>query len=372
MNEFLRELLVLPPQASTYAKDIDYLHYFVISVTMLGATITGLTAVVFVARFRRKRDELTERVRAPLWLEIAWVSFLLVLFLAWWVIGYRVYIRTQVPPEDSMEVYVTAKQWMWKFEYPDGRAEVSVLTVPVDRPIKLVMTSRDVIHSLSVPAFRIKQDVLPGTYTNLWFEATETGSYQILCAEYCGVSHSNMWARVDVLSAADYEAWLEGRDPLRHQAAVAAAEAERPHGPAGGTKGVPRGLSGGSTERLSTRGRDTAVRHGCFACHTVDGSRHIGPSFAGLYGREVKLQNGETIVADAAYLTRSMMDPRADIVAGFKPLMPTYQGLLSSGETAALVEFIKSLQHEERVDAVFPGRNGTAPGVSTPKESAQP
>jgi cytochrome c oxidase subunit 2 len=319
MNEIMRKLLALPPQASTFARDVDALHYFVITITMIGATITALTALIFVMRYRRRDDVLTPPVKAPLWLEAVWVGMLLFLFGLWWVIGYRQFIRMQVPPPDTIEVYVTAKQWMWQFAYRDGRRSNAVLTVPVNRPVRLTMTSRDVIHSFSVPAFRVKQDVLPGTYTSAWFEAVQTGSFQILCAEYCGVSHSNMLARVDVLSAEEYERWLEDRG------------------------GAPE-----DTRDLEQRGREIAVERECFACHTVDGRRHIGPSFAGLYGTEVRFTDGTSRIADPAYLTESMMDPRAQVVAGFTPVMPTYHGQLDAGETAALVELIRSLRFIER------------------------
>lgn len=318
MNEFLRGLLALPPQASTFARQVDHLHYFVISVTMLGAVLTALAATIFLARHYRVDQRLTPRLRTPLWLEAIWIGGLLFLFSSWWVIGYRLYIRMTTPPPDAMDVYVIAKQWMWQFAYPNGRRAIGVLTVPVDRPVRLTMTSRDVIHSFSVPAFRIKMDVVPGTYTTAWFEANQTGSFQILCAEYCGISHSNMWARVDVLSMENYERWLDDQ------------EEKQPD------------------ERLDERGRQVAVRHGCFACHTVDGRRHLAPSFGGLYGREVRFTDGSTRIADAAYLTESMMDPRAQIVAGFTPIMPAYQGQLSAGETGALVELIRSLRDIER------------------------
>jgi cytochrome c oxidase subunit 2 len=323
MNELMRKLLALPPQASTFARDIDTLHYFIISITMLGATITALVALIFVVRFRRRRDELTPPVHAPLWLESVWVGMLLFFFGLWWVVGYRLFIHMQTPPPDSLEIYVTAKQWMWKFAYPDGRRSLSVLTVPVGRPVRLTMTSRDVIHSFSVPAFRVKQDVVPGTYTTAWFEAVQTGSFQILCAEYCGVSHSNMLARVDVLSVEDYERWLEDR-----------REEVRPE------------------EQLAERGRRIALQYECLACHTVDGRRHIGPSFAGLYGSEIRFTDGTTRIADPAYLTESMMDPRAQIVEGFAPVMPTFQGQLSAGEVAALVELIRTLRFVERGGAI--------------------
>jgi cytochrome c oxidase subunit II len=318
VNDLLRQLLALPPQASTFAADVDHLHYFVIIVTMIGACATAFVALLFIARHRRTKDELTPPVFAPLWLEVLWIGGLLFLFGVWWVIGYRLFIRMQTPPPDSMQVYVTAKQWMWQFAYPGGQRSIGVLTVPVHRPIRLTLTSRDVIHSFSVPAFRIKQDVVPGAQTTAWFEADRIGSYQILCAEYCGVSHSNMLGRVDVLSLEEYERWLED-----------SADRE-------------------SSASLAVRGREVATRHGCLACHTLDGRRHIGPTFASLYGSEVTLSDGSRRIADPEYLTESMMDPRAQIVAGFPPLMPTYQGILSAADAAALVELIRSLQRVER------------------------
>ncbi len=354
MNELLRDLLALPPQASSFAREVDYLHYFVISVTMLGAAATGLTALMFVAKYRRRREELTVPVSAPRWLEITWIVGLLSLFCFWWVLGYRLYIEMQTPPADSIDVYVTAKQWMWKFAYPDGRRSIAVLTVPVNRPVRLTMTSRDVIHSFSVPAFRIKQDVVPGTYTTAWFEAVQTGSFQILCAEYCGVSHSNMWARVEVLSDEDYAAWLEGHEPTQKEDRVPITAAERPRDPHASQLQDRETTELEVPEPMDVRGRQVAVKYGCFGCHTVDGRRHIGPSFAGLFGREVEFSDGTKAVADAEYLTASMMDPREKIVAGFQPVMPSFQGQLSAADAAALVELIRSLADIER-GGVFPG-----------------
>lgn len=365
MSDFIRGLLALPRPASTVAGEVDALHFFVIGITMLGAVGVAVTAIVFVTRYRRGKGA-TRKIWAPLWLEGIFIGGLLALFLLWWVIGFRQYVRLQVPPKEAMDVYVTGKQWMWKFAYPSGQNAVSVLTVPVNRPVRLVMTSRDVIHSFSIPAFRVKQDVLPGQYTTLWFEATETGSYQVLCTEYCGTSHSNMWGRVDVLSAEDYEAWLDGRDPLIHQRAVDEMTAARPIGIPPEAEEIERGMLASRGERLAVRGRAVAVRHACFACHSVDGRQHIGPTFAGLYGKERELLNGEVVVADADYLTESMMDPMAKIAAGYGPIMPTFQGLLSAGETAALVELIKSLQHVSQQDLGVPGRSTTSETVPWP------
>jgi cytochrome c oxidase subunit 2 len=313
MNDLLRGLLNLPPQASTYARGVDTLHYFVIGSTMLGATFVFLLALYFVVRYRRRSaGQITARLTTPLPQEVFIIGGLLSLFLAFWVVGSIQYDHLMTPPDGALTVYVTGKQWMWKFAYPDGRSSLDVLTVPEHRPVKLVMTSRDVIHSFYVPAFRMKHDVVPGRYYTAWFEATEAGEYTIDCAEYCGVSHSRMLGKVRVLSAADYERWLAGRP---------AADSD-----------------------LVAEGRDVAARRGCLNCHTLDGQPHIGPTWAGLYGSPVPLEGGRVVVADDAYLTRSMMDPQADVVAGYKPVMPTFHGVLGEPEVAALVELIRSLQ----------------------------
>jgi cytochrome c oxidase subunit 2 len=315
MNGLLRMLLDLPPEGSTLAAQVDRFHFLIIGTTMVGSTVVGVVALWFALRYRRRSDEqLTPRVVAPVWLELVVIFSLLGMFLAFWVVGFGQYLRLQAPPDDALEVYVTAKQWMWKFAYPGGPSTISSLVVPVGRPVKLIMTSRDVIHSFYVPAFRQKKDVLPGRYTVTWFEARQPGRYEILCAEYCGTSHSQMSGEVLALDPPAYERWLEG---LQAQS---------------------------QTVSMAERGRDAAMRHGCFSCHTLDGQKHIGPSWRGLFGREEELQDGRRVLADEAYLTRSMMDPAAEVVAGFAPVMPTYQGLLQPGEVGAIVELIRSVR----------------------------
>jgi cytochrome c oxidase subunit 2 len=314
MNDLLRSLLGLPPQASTYARDIDFLHYFVISATMLGALLVFLMALYFVVRHRRRRPgETTAHMQASLPAEILIIGSILSLFLVFWLVGAYQYNRVFTPPSNAMPVYVTGKQWMWEFTYGDGRTSLDELTVPVHRPVKLVMTSRDVIHSFYVPAFRMKHDVVPGRYYTAWFEANAPGVYPVECAEYCGVSHSRMLGRVRVLAQPEYARWLESTTP-------------------------------GPDLDMVARGRDVAARRGCLGCHTLDGQIHIGPSWARLYQSTVKLQGGGEAYADEAYLTRSMMDPAADIVAGYSPVMPSYRGVLEQPEVAALVELIKSVQ----------------------------
>jgi cytochrome c oxidase subunit 2 len=314
MNDLLRGLLNLPRQASTYAASIDLLHYFVISATMLGAIFVFVLALYYLVRYRRRaHGETTVFEQTSVPLEIFIIGSLLALFLVFWVVGARQYNRVLSPPPNALPIYVTGKQWMWKFAYPDGRSSIDELTVPAHRPIKLVMTSRDVIHSFYVPDFRMKHDVVPGRYYTAWFEANAPGMYTIECAELCGVSHSRMLGTVRVLAQQDYERWLESTTP-------------------------------GPDLDLVARGRDVASRRGCLNCHTLDGQPHIGPSFAGLYHSIVPLQNAPNVDADDAYLTRSMMDPEADVVAGYKPVMPTYRGILEEPEVAALVELIKSLK----------------------------
>jgi cytochrome c oxidase subunit 2 len=321
MNELLRKILFLPPQSSTISPAIDHLHYFVILTTMGGALLITVVGFWMVVRFRRRAEHEPEREQpgpaVPMWLEGGVIAFLLGLFLLWWLIGFRQYVRIRVAPADSMEVYVTAKQWMWQFSYPEGSHSIATLVVPAKKPVKLIMTARDVIHSFYVPDFRVKQDVLPGRYTTLWFEANQPGTHQILCAEFCGMGHSMMRGEVVVLDAADYGRWLAGDT----------------HEP-------------GAGEDLAAIGERTAADHGCLRCHTLDGTPHIGPSWKGLYLSKRELTSGQTVIADEAYLTESMMDPATKIVLGFKPVMPSFSGRLAPGETAAIVALIKSLRGE--------------------------
>jgi cytochrome c oxidase subunit 2 len=345
MQELLRRLLFLPPEATETARQIDRLHFFVIGVTFAGAIAVGLVSLAFVVQFRAVRENAsTPVVHVPRRIELGVAGALLALFIAWWVVGFRQYVAIHTPPRESLEVYVTAKQWMWKFSRTNGQRSAGVLVVPEGRPVRLILTSRDVVHSFFVPAFRIKQDALPGRYTSLWFDADKVGTYPVYCAEYCGVDHSRMWASVVVLSPSDYSRWLAGGVPD----AVAHAGAQ---------PDLDRGVVGeAGLTSLADRGRTAASRYACLSCHTIDGQRHVGPSFQGLYRSSVALADGRTVVADEDYLTRSMMEPRADLVKGFTPVMPTYQGVVEQADVAALVEFIKSLRFDTaRPRVMLPG-----------------
>ncbi len=348
MNDFLRRLLYLPEQASTVAMEIDTLHYFVIGITMLGATGVFAAALWWSIRYRARSEAdtvTTPEVRAGLVVEGGLLGFLVVLFVVFWVVGFHQYLRVRVPPKGAMTVYVTAKQWMWKFAYPEGKQTINTLVVPANRDVLLVMTSRDVIHSFYVPAFRIKQDVLPGRYYNAWFRAIRPGTYRTFCAEYCGLMHSAMMADVVALPPDQYQLWLEG-EPLESFVTL-------PPGPgrtrvatdlSGEFPPYPRGIPEASPPRsMAEWGRQVAAEKGCLACHTLDGQPHIGPTWRGLWYRQTTLADGTTLVANEAYLTRSMMDPMVEVVAGYAPVMPTYLGLLDPAEVGAILELIRSI-----------------------------
>lgn len=317
--DWIRWFLFLPEAGSTVAGEIDWLHAFVIGVTLLGAAGVFATGVVFVVRWKsRGAFKGTPRVEAPLWYEVLVIGGLLTLFLLWWVIGFRQYVRIIAPADGATEIYVVGKQWVWEFDYPNGKTSLQTLYLPANRPVKLLITSRDVIHSFFVPAFRVKMDAVPGRYNALGVVPKE-GEYDLFCAEYCGASHSLMTGRVVVLRADAYDAWMRGQE--RDQDLVA-------------------------------RGRVVASEKGCLMCHSLDGSRSVGPTWRDLFGADELLSDGTRVRVDGEYVTESMVEPNEKIVAGFAPVMPSYRGRIDAGETAAIVEFIRSLsRHAERTHA---------------------
>jgi cytochrome c oxidase subunit 2 len=330
MNELLRRILFLPEQASGYAREVDALHYFVIITTMIAAAGVFATAIYFFVRYRRVKDtDATPSVHPRAIHEILFIGVPLAFFLVWLGIGYPQYVSLTQPPEGAMDVFVQGKKWMWKFAYAGGPSSVDVLRVPANRPVRLLITSRDVIHSFYVPALRVKMDALPGRYTQTWFQADRPGRYEIFCTEYCGLGHSAMLGELVVMPEQEFDDWLAAQ---RRGIEVAQDAA-----PAGGERILP-------ASSLAVEGQRVAAEQGCLKCHTVDGSRHIGPTFVDLYLRQERLKDGETVLADEGYLTRSMMDPGAQIVAGFQNVMPTYQGKLTPPDAAAVVEYIKSLK----------------------------
>jgi cytochrome c oxidase subunit 2 len=336
LNDIMRRLLWLPEQASTVALRIDYLHYFVIIVTMLSSLVVGGLSVFFFFKYRQiKAMASTPVVEPSVKFEVAVVSVPLVIFLLWTFIGFRDFVFMSTPPKGAMDIYVTGKKWMWHFAHPDGPNGNAVLHVPVGRPVRLLMTSRDVLHSFFVPEFRIKQDVIPGRYTETWFEATKPGRYRIFCTEFCGTWHSQMTGEVVVMPSDEYDRWLERqREGLQSRTDVSSTE-------------------GSSTEfknDLVSYGKRVALTQGCLKCHSVDGTPHIGPTWVDMFMRKTELADGKTIAADEAYMTESMMDPYRKMVKGFPQVMPSFRGRLSAPDSAALVEFIKSLRGDKLQD----------------------
>ena len=310
MNELFRQALELPPQASSIARSIDILHYTVIGAAFLVCFAAFGLIALFLFKYRERPGYQPKPRKIPRFVEISLIGFTLTAFLVWWVIGFSQYRELRSPPDDALRIYVVAKQWMWQFVYPNGSAAETELRVPVGQPVEVLITSRDVIHSFYVPAFRLKQDAVPGRVTYLWFTADKPGTYDILCAEYCGTGHSQMRGRVIVMPPAEYAKWVSGQTPVD----------------------------------LATTGEKLSAEYGCLRCHTVDGTPHLGPTWKGLYGSTVPLDDGSLVTADDAYLTESMMDPMVKIVRGYPRLMPTYLGKLSGPDAAAIVEYIRSLR----------------------------
>ncbi len=246
------------------------------------------------------------------------------IFFAW---GSLIYFQEARPPKGAMEVYVVGKQWMWKFEHETGQREINQLHVPIGRDVKLVMSSQDVIHSFFVPAFRVKADVLPGRFTQIWFHTTKTGTYHLFCSQYCGTDHSAMIGQVIVMEPVAFQAWLNG---------------------------------GENTGSLASNGQQLFQQLGCATCHRFD-TQGRGPNLAGLFGKPVLLDDGRTVTADENYLRESILNPGAKIVAGFKPIMPSFQGQVSEESLGALVAYIKSLAQPQ---ANEPGGN-RAPAPET-------
>ena len=306
---------LFPEQASTMAARVDALFYFLVAVTVFFAALIFFMIVVFAVKYRRRsEDERPRPIEGNFWLEILWSAIPLGLTMVMFVWGAIIYFDIYDPPNDALEISVVGRQWMWKAQHAEGQREINELHVPVGQAVKLTMTSEDVIHDVFLPAFRVKQDVLPGRYTTLWFQATKAGEYPLFCSQYCGTQHSGMVGRVVVLEPAEFEKWLSG----------------------GAT-----GLS------MIDQGASLYKRFGCEPCHGAGGTSQ-GPSLAGLFGKTVKLQGGTTVTADENYIRESILDPRAKIVAGYQPIMPTFKGLVSEEGLLQLIAYIKSLEGAER------------------------
>lgn len=309
---------LFPEQASTLAARVDALFYFLVAVTIFFVALIFVTIVFFAVKYRRRaEDERPQPIEGNFWLEVVWSVIPLGLTMIMFVWGAIIYFDIYNPPNDALEISIVGRQWMWKAQHPEGQSEINELHVPLGQPVKLTMTSEDVIHDFFLPAFRVKQDVLPGRYTSLWFEATKAGEYPLYCAEYCGTQHSGMIGRIVVLEPAEFQKWLSG------------------------------GATGMSMADL---GESLFQRFGCHICHRAGGTAQ-GPSLTGLFGKAVRLEGGVTVTVDEDYIRESIIDPRAKIVAGYQPIMPTFKGLISEEGLLQLIAYIKSLSAAERAQS---------------------
>jgi cytochrome c oxidase subunit 2 len=324
----LTRLGLIPEQASTMAGRVDALYFFLIGVTVFFGTLIAVLSIGFAVRYRRSRHGTAKQIHGSLPLEILWTAIPFAIAMSIFVWSAQIFLAIARPPDDALEIFVVGKQWMWKIQHMEGRREINELHVPADQPVKLTMTSEDVIHSFYVPAFRVKQDVIPGRYTTLWFEATKPGEYHLFCAEYCGTEHSRMIGRVVVLEPHDYQRWLSG------EGAAAAA-----------VPGAPGAAASGPS--LADLGKAVFERTGCQTCHGVNDEeaavKVIGPALHGIYGKPVKLADGTEVVVDDAYLRRSLLEPVKEIVAGYQPIMPPYAGRLSEEELLQLIAYFKAI-----------------------------
>jgi cytochrome c oxidase subunit 2 len=294
------------------ASRVDSLYFFLLALsTFFSLLIAGLIVFYAVKYRRRAADSVGSQIQGGLVLELTWTIVPLLITMVIFVWGASVFFAMSRPPDETINIYVVGKQWMWKFQHLDGQREINELHVPVGRPVKLIMTSEDVIHDVFVPAFRIKADVVPGRYTHLWFQSTKPGRYRLFCAEYCGTKHSGMIGQVVVMDPSEYQTWLSG------------------------------GASEGS---LASAGAKLFQDLACNTCHRPD-AQGRGPVLEGLFGKTVTLQNGETLTVDEAYVRESILQPAAKIASGFQPIMPTFQGLVTEEQLLELIEYVKSL-HE--------------------------
>jgi cytochrome c oxidase subunit 2 len=316
---------LFPEAASTMATRVDALYFFLVGLAAFFSLLIAGLITYYALKYRRRSPRaIGAQSHGNLILELTWTAIPLLITMVIFVWGAGLYFAMSRPPDDALDIYVVGKQWMWKFQHLDGQREINELHVPAGRDVRLIATSEDVIHDWFVPAFRVKADVIPGRYVNIWFRATKPGSYHLFCAEYCGTKHSGMTGQVVVMKPRDYELWLTG-------------------GETGGT--------------LASAGERLFVDLACNTCHRPD-SQGRGPVLDGLIGRTVMLQSGESIVADEAYVRESILNPSTKITAGYQPIMPTFQGLVTEEQVLQIIEYVKSLGAAHGASG---GETGTKP-----------
>lgn len=312
----------LPKQSSTLAPSVDFAWDAVLITCTVFFLILMVPTFYFVMKYRRKKEgEVTSAIDHSTKIEVIWTVIPLVVLLALFFVGLAPFVNASVAPANAIEVQVTAQKWNWSFKYPNGTTSPGRLVVPKGKPVRLVMSATDVLHSFYVAEFRVKQDVIPGQYTSLWFEPTQFGQFTVQCAEYCGGpvgevpadkpgGHSDMLATVDVVTEQQFKDFLES---------------------GGEDKSLP----------LAVRGKAQFTKWGCNACHSTDGTKLAGPTFKGLFGREEELADGSKVKVDENYIKESILNPSAKVVKGFAPIMPVFQGQLQDPQIESLIAFIK-------------------------------
>jgi cytochrome c oxidase subunit 2 len=311
---------------------MDALYFFLLAMTVVGVILVGALLFAFSIMYRKEKNPVATHIEGSTLLEATWTIIPLAIFLVCFVWGALLYFRIYNPPVNAMNIYVVGKQWMWKAEHPGGQHEINALHVPTGKPVQLTMISQDVFHSFSIPDFRVKREVIPGRYSTVWFEATTPGTYHIFCTQYCGTQHSGMIGEVTVLTPDDYDKW---------------------------TKESTSGMS------LAQNGERLFASMGCNACHSGTAAAR-GPNLAGVYGSKLTLTNGSQVLVNDAYLRDAILNPSQHVTAGFAPIMPTYQGQISEDGLIDLVEFIKTMPNNYRVQQtlVTSQSDQTAPAAS--------
>ena len=308
------QIPLYPEQASNFAPHVDALMLFISAVCLFFAVSVTVVVILFAFKYHRKEaTAIGVPIHGDMRLETAWIVFPLILAMAMFAWGAIVYVDYRETPKETLDIYVIGKQWMWKLQQPTGLREINELHVPIGRNVRLIMASEDVIHDFSVPAFRVKMDVVPGHYNTMWFRPTAPGRYHFFCSQYCGTNHAVMGGWVTVMDPPEYAAWLSG---------ATGADAD----PA---------LAGGKL----------FAEKACITCHLGNGTGRA-PSLNGVYGGQVGLADGSTVTADDAYIRESILVPNAKIVRGFQPVMPAFQGQLTEEQIIALTSYIKSLQSQ--------------------------
>ncbi|HLJ94060.1 MAG TPA: cytochrome c oxidase subunit II [Gemmataceae bacterium] len=332
---FADNIIWFPQEASTTARDVDIFLYFLISVCGSVGLLVAFLLIYFSIRYRRRPGHLPlPSVRTNVPLELFWTLTPVGIFMVFFVWGATIYFGAYRAPDDATVIYGQGKQWMWKFQHPEGQREINELHVPIGRPIKVLLTSEDVIHSFFVPDFRVHMDVLPDRYTSTWFQPTVAGTYHLFCSQYCGTNHAGMVGTVYVLKPADYQEWLNSH----------------------------------SEGSLALEGRKVFLKYRCISCHSAD-EHARAPVLENLYGSRVRLNNAESVIADEGYIRESILYPGAKIVAGWQNLMPSFKGQVSEEEIIELIAFIKALgrgQTPPRVESYPPPV--TTPPINPTKE----